>query len=152
MQTTTINRDDLLDSLGAFVHQKPGFESANYGGDRSLYLQDYRPTLQHLHDAEKMLAAVRWRESITTEDIISASHRAFFGRLEISADANGRPVIDYTPGQYAPTEYRAAVCAVLAAALWAYWRRDMEPGSGHAIRRKAVDEFGRGIARRWFDA
>ncbi len=44
--------------------------------------------------------------------------------------------IEYTTGQYMPTEYRKAVCAVLASALWEYTRdKCMPPVSGFSVRR-----------------
>lgn len=88
--------------------------------------------------------------------------------------ARNRAVIDYCTGQYFPTEYRRAVCAVLASALWYYTREHCMPtvgtapcGSGKAEADKYFDgkkavsagdwlrahfrnEFGRGIAARWF--
>lgn len=64
--------------------------------------------------------------------------------------------IDYTTGQYFPTEYRKAACAVLASALWDNMI-DAVPGEGEGVK-SAGDwlrayfrrEFGRGIASRWF--
>jgi hypothetical protein len=35
--------------------------------------------------------------------------------------------IDYCTGQYFPTEYRRAACAVLASALWEYTREHCSP-------------------------
>lgn len=39
----------------------------------------------------------------------------------------GAVTIDYCTGQYWPTEYRRAVCAVLASAIWDYWREHAMP-------------------------
>ena len=63
--------------------------------------------------------------------------------------------IDYCTGQYWPTEYRRAACAVLAGAVWG-WLRDecikstdgMQAGN---IRKAAAREFSRPVARRWFN-
>lgn len=82
--------------------------------------------------------------------------------------------IEYCTGQYFPTEYRRAACAVLASAIWAAMRANMpaprEPRltrthgtftsehdniegktPGDWLRSKARAEFGRGIAARWFN-
>lgn len=50
---------------------------------------------------------------------------------------NASSFLDYCTGQYWPTEYRAAACAVLASVLWGWFRSDMKPtgktfeGSAH---------------------
>lgn len=70
----------------------------------------------------------------------------------------GKVTIDYCTGQYWPTEYRKAVCAVLAQALWDARREDLKAtyadGSTHYpgeyIRAHFKREFGRSIAQRWF--
>lgn len=84
---------------------------------------------------------------------------------------HGATVIEYCTGQYFPTEYRKAACAVLARTLW-YWTREhampapiaksgdhtyypMVPGkllsAGDWLRANFVREFGRGIASRYFN-
>lgn len=66
--------------------------------------------------------------------------------------------LDYTTGQYWPTEYRKAAAAVLAGALWAGAREDgafliqsgREPG-GDDLRMHFRREFGSNMQRRWFN-
>lgn len=120
----------ICDALAAFIRSRPGFEYANYGS-ASSYNADVRRAARQKRDAEKMLEAVRWRDSITGADLIEAARG---GRLTIEVNPAGtvggimRPVvrIDYCTGQYYPTEYRAGVCRVLASALW-NWQRDNMP-------------------------
>lgn len=120
----------ICDALAAFIRSRPGFEYANYG-DAASYRADQRTAARQKRDAETMLAAVRWRDSITGADLIEAARD---GRLTIEVNPAGtvggimRPVvrIDYCTGQYYPTEYRAGVCRVLASALW-NWQRDNMP-------------------------
>lgn len=89
---------------------------------------------------------------------------------------NASDRLDYCAGQYFPTEYRKAVCAVLAQALWGYFRANLEgkhdkvehAGTMHeretftvggksglswgdAIRATARRELSRGVASRWFN-
>jgi hypothetical protein len=63
--------------------------------------------------------------------------------------------LDYCTGQYWPTEYRRAACAVLASALWAYQRDNLKPDPdcrpGDVLRAHFRKEFGRRIANRWFN-
>lgn len=87
----------------------------------------------------------------------------------------GAVKIEYTTGQYFPTEYRRAACAVLASALWAYARENMPKPNGKITRFDSEGEFlsehdniegktpgdwlrahfarrfGRNIAARWFN-
>jgi hypothetical protein len=88
------------------------------------------------------------RDGIAAEGIVAAC-RAFAGRLQL-VERDGAVAVDYTTGQYFPTEYRKAACAVLASALWDY-AREQGYATGNEIRKWARQEFGRGIASRWFN-
>lgn len=150
----TITRETLLSMLRRFVQQRPGFEPANYAGYVAGYRADNRMVQRQLHDARLLLSAVDG-SSMPVETLIEG-FRAFSGRLTLEARPDGKHALDYCAGQYYCTEYRAAVCAVLAAALWSYHRDDYaaaargQESPGDAIRRRFRERFGRGVARRWF--
>lgn len=150
METT---KQSLLNCLRGFVAQRAGLEFGNYG-DVKLYRQDQRSITKDRHHAEALINAVAWRDGITVDDIIKASEGAFSGRLTIERVGNGFK-IDYCVGQYFPTEYRRAVCAVLSSTLWDYWRDNSlnaTPGHGaESIRYTAKRELGRSIGSRWFN-
>ena len=61
--------------------------------------------------------------------------------------------VDYCTGQYFPTEYRRAVCAVLSSAIWAWTSAHCMPADtakpGDYLRASFKREFGRGMSR-WF--
>jgi hypothetical protein len=145
------NKENLLNALGAFVRQRPGLEFGNYG-DVTAYRSELRSITKSRHHAETLINAVAWRDSLTADDIIKASQSAFSGRLTITRTDTGGFRIDYCTGQYFPTEYRNAVCAVLSAVLWDYWRTDTVSGdgAGDRIRNTARKELGRGLAQIWF--
>lgn len=77
------------------------------------------------------------------------------GTLEVSRDGeqtrtcyrckgsgvNRADFLDYCTGQYWPTEYRRAVCAVLRTALWDRWRADAEEGQKAAPKCDAFPEL-----------
>ena len=133
----------VVEALRVFINSRPGLEWGNYGTAKS-YREESRRITRQRDDARILLSAVSSRDGITAADIIAASRSAYSGRLSIGADGD----LNYCTGQYYPTEYRAAVCAVLSSALWSYWR---EPGStGDSIRDTARREFGRTLANRWF--
>lgn len=158
-------KQQIIAALRTFIGQRPGLEYGNYGNPVA-YRAEMRAITKDLHQARELLRYVELRESISAADILKASESAYSGRLTIGADAT----IDYCTGQYWPTEYRRAVCAVMASAIWA-WTRDQcmpaptlhhnsETGetlhrykgqrAGDYLRASLKREFGRGMAARWF--
>jgi hypothetical protein len=163
----------IIAALRTFMNQRPGLEFGNYGDVRA-YRSEMRGITRDLHDARELMRAVELSDSITADDLIRAASSAFSGRLTIHVDADAPfgARVAYCTGQYWPTEYRRAVCAVLASALWAHVREHCMPkgrlvhnsetgetferyGSkdlraGDWLRAHFRQQFGRGIASRWF--
>lgn len=153
----------VIAALRAFINQRPGLEFGNYG-TVPAYRAECRQIAKDKRDALELLRAVEWRDSITADAIIEAAKGAYSGRLTIETRDNGAAAVDYCTGQYFPTEYRKAACAVLASALWD-WTRDKcaptpaNPASyrrwtaskGDWLRAHFRKEFGRSIASRWFN-
>ena len=177
-----MNKQLIIDALYKWIRQRPGLEYVNYG-DVSCYRSELRSITRDSHDARVLLRAVELRDSITAHDIVDASRHAFSGRLEIvqGYQVNGKGFfsstgaaqqaankylpaivaiepavkIDYCTGQYWPTEYRKAVCAVLASALRNRKRADMPDDTGDLshgdwLRDQFRREYGIGISKRWF--
>ena len=145
-------KQQLIAALRAFINQRSGIDFRNYqSGDwkasRESFLGDYLPILKRGRQARALLRAVEFRDSITVENLMEAS-RAYSGRLQFVENEKG-VAVDYCKGQYFPTEYRNAACAVLAQCLWDYWRPDYK--TGDEIRKQARREFGRAIANEWFN-
>lgn len=139
----TIATSTVLDAIRQFVDARPGFDRMNYDSER-YYQADYRPVLRAKHDAHKMLAYITW-SSINVDDLKRASEYAWSGRLMLDI-VGDTATVDYCVGQYAPTEERPAVCAVLAYAIRQHWRE-----CGYSdIKKQAKKQFGAGIANRWF--
>lgn len=134
----------MLEKLHRFIRQRPQLEFANYG-DAAIYRKELRQITRDKRDAEAMLFYV-WRSQITPEELGNAAKCAFSGRLVWTGDE-----WDYTTGQYWPTEYRKAACAVLAHVLRGYWltSRDELTPAGRAFG-TAKAELGVGVAKRWF--
>lgn len=139
-------KEQIIEALYNHINKRPGMEFANYG-DVSAYRQDYRGILKDYDHARQMLRYVELSSSITGEDIVKASQSAFSGRLEWD-DEKGK--WRYCTGQYFPTEYRAAACAVLASVLWSWFRDQCGYETGDAIRKAARNNFGKGIQQAWF--
>ena len=146
-------KSQILTALEGFIRQRPGLEFGNYG-DRKAYFSEMRRITRQRHDAERLIRAVAL--SSMPAGVLAGGFRAFSGRLTLT-EKDGRVALDYCVGQYFPTEYRTAVCAVCAAALWDWYREDYvkaaKPGEspGDAIRRQFRREYGARFAARWFD-
>jgi hypothetical protein len=148
-----MKKEMVISALRAFINQRSGiqfadYKSGNWVESRRAFMGDCRPILKAGQDARVLLAAVSGRDGITAKGIIEAS-RAFAGRLQFKINGDS-VIIDYCTGQYFPTEYRNAACAVLATALWDY-ASSQGYKTGNDIRKWARNEFGRGIASRWFN-
>lgn len=190
----------ICDALAAWIRQRPGLDPRDYGENGSGYRSEARRIARDKNDAETLLQAVRWRDNISADDLLKASKEAFSGRLTITiektqytaktcpgkpcgadCDHVGEPVnvkLDYCTGQYWPTEYRAAVAAICARAIWEWQRASMpKPNgvkkltrgkgtdweyqadfetvdgipAGDWLRKKFRDEFGSKLQRRWLD-
>jgi hypothetical protein len=139
----------ILAALDTWIRQRPGLDYGNYG-DVAAYRAEIRSIGRDLQDARELLRAVEL--SSMTAETLRGGFSAYSGRLSWDGER-----LDYCTGQYWPTEYRRAVCAVLASALWDHYRdgfaASAKPGesAGDAIRRCFRREYGRRIAARWFD-
>jgi len=130
---------NMLEKLHRFIRQRPRLEFVNYG-DAAIYRAELRTITRDKRDAEAMLFYV-WRSQITPEELGNAAKVAFSGRLTWNGEE-----WDYTTGQYWPTEYRKAACAVLAYTLRCYWSQGFITDKFKC----AKNALGVGVAKRWF--
>ena len=136
-----------LEALNAFVAQRSGIDCRDYS-NRAAYMGDYRPMLQNGTDYRKMARFVAL-SSISNYDLVKGCGLVFSGRLVIDGNLQDGYNIDYTTGQYFPTEYRRAACCVIAQVITTYWK---DCGyDKHELLNKAKKEFGRAIAMRHFN-
>lgn len=167
----------IMAALDKFVAQRPGMEFADYG-DVKAYRAEQRSITKDRSHYQTLARAVERHDSITADDILKAAQSAYSGRLTVVAKVKvpgvgiGPYTIDYCTGQYFPTEYRRAACAVMASALWAWTREHAMPkpcnkdgddrmypdhasktvvSAGDWLRAHFAREFGRHIAARWFN-
>ena len=139
-------KQTIIDALNRWIAQRPGLEFGNYG-DVSSYRAELRSIGKDLQHARAMVNYVAWHDSITAEMIMSAADNG--GRLTLTVDGD-KVRIDYVTGQYWPTEYRRAVCALMSSVIWAWLRENCEYKTGDDIRKAARRELGQSIANRWF--
>lgn len=162
----------ITQCLRKWIAQRPGLEFGNYG-DAKAYRSEMRSITKDRHHAETLLRQVELMDSITADALIAAAKGAYSGRLRITEEGK-RITIDYCTGQYFPTEYRRAACAVLSSALWTWTREHAMPSgpnrdgdryweskacggkgdfvpAGTWLRNHFKREFGRTIANRWFE-
>jgi len=135
--TTANEKDTILAALSKFVESGPGLDFGNYG-NISEYRAEQRQITRDLRDARALLSHWMMRSHVVSaNDLKQAFESAFSGRLSWDGAS-----LDYTTGQYYPTEYRKAVCAVIARALTiAYDPED--------YRRFAISNFPKSLSR-WF--
>lgn len=141
-------KNNIIAALYKFTSQRPGLEFANYG-DVSAYRSELRSITKDLRHARELLAAVEHDDDITAEHLIKA---AGSGRLSVTLEGD-KVTLDYCTGQCWPTEYRRAVCAVLASALWDSWRAELPvdaEGKEDALRLRAKRTFSKGVGTRYF--
>ena len=140
-------KQKIIDALYNFAQKRPQLEYGNYG-DFLSYSQESRAITKDLHHARALLRKVEL-SGISANELLEASKEAFSGRLEITTTDDGLVKVSYCVGQYFPTEYRKAVAAVCARALWNYWKTDANDAD--RIRNTARREFPRAIARAYFN-
>jgi hypothetical protein len=147
----TTKEQSAAHALRKFVGMRSGISFADYVTGpadivgRANYRKDKRTIAKYGEDARKMLALVE-SAGITCEELQTAAHDSG-GRLEIRETGYHHEVI-FTPCQYWSTEYRAAVCRLLARALFLY--ADMMNGEYSDCRRELKSAIGRGTYGRWF--
>jgi len=146
MQTVSITKSEILNLMRAFVAQRSGLDWRNYASDwrdnsgMAALRSDRNRILQHGRDARELLRFVECSE-MPVEFLMRELES---GRLTFDS---ARHSLDYCAGQYFAVEYRAAVCRALANAIWRFYRDNLEMD----VRQFARDEFGRGLAARWFN-
>ena len=132
-----MNTPELKALLRAFVAQRPGFEHGNYN-TLSAYRADQKRAMRDKADALALINA------FPDEAGRGFLEQHLDGRLRLDGDQ-----LDYTPGQYYCTEYRAAVCRVVSDALRALsWAQSQERLA--ETRKRMARIVGRGCANRWF--
>lgn len=142
----------IINALRAWVNQEARLNPADYGGNGLAFAEERRGIARDGEEALALIAAVEAREEITARAILEEMPRCYSGRLSW---VNGR--LQYITGQYWPTEYRKAACAVLASVLWgiAYniTSKDSPECEREAIRSYIRSQFGFGddLFDRWFN-
>lgn len=145
-------KQKIIAALESWIKQRPRLDYGNYASSyndtagRAAYFAESRAIAQNLRHARALLRAVDNKTGITAEHLAAAFPRAFSGRLTWDGAK-----LHYCTGQYWPTEYRAAACAVLASALWRYWAADYPAPTGDQIRAVARRAFEPAIAKKWFN-
>jgi len=146
-------KPQILAAIQQFAARRPGLEPRNYIRDwndsegRANYRRESRSITKDLHHV-RALADYVSRSSITADDILEASRRAYSGRLSLKRTAEGYEV-DYCTGQYFCTEYRRAAAVVLASAIWYHLGKNHQTADD--IRKAARFELGKTLAREFFN-
>lgn len=150
-----LTKAHILTAIDTFVSRRPGLNPRNYDS-LSSYRSEMRRVRQDHNDYLALRAHVAWCGGITAEHLLQACRSSFSGRLSIeevtAKDGTPAAQVNYCTGQYFPTEYRRAACAVMASALWGYACNDMPAAISpeDQVRSKFRKEFGPRIQKRYF--
>ena len=154
MNTTTtetasdkVEKGMILASLAYFIAQRPRLEFGNYG-HFPTYNAEKRSITRDLKHAKVLIDRVSM-SSMPVDVLKEAFKTAYSGRLSWDGVE-----LDYTTGQYWPKEYRKAVCAVCAQALWNWYGSDVPydvENRGDKVRAIFQRMFPRQIAKKWFN-
>ena len=132
-----MNTPELKALLRAFVARRPGLDYHNYA-TTSDYRADQKRAMRDKADALALINA------FPDEAARGFLEKHLDGRLRLDGEH-----LDYTPGQYYCTEYRAAVCRAVSDALRALsWAQSQERLA--ETRKRMARIVGRGCANRWF--
>lgn len=107
----------VFDAFRVFINQRPGLDPRNYFSDyrdkdgRRDYQNEARRIQRDGKRARQALALAS-AYPFDSQAMIDATG-AYSGRLQLVTNDNGGIAIDYTTGQYWPTEYRIAAAVVL---------------------------------------
>lgn len=121
VNTPVINVSEVFEALAKWINRKPGLEFANYG-EMTSYRAELRSIAGDKKRAVKALDEARSLEPARPGLLADAFTRAYSGRLSwVPAPSNSIGVttglveshLEYTTGQYWPTEYRKAAATVL---------------------------------------
>lgn len=158
-------KQEILELITRFINQRPGLEFGNYG-DISSYRSELRQITKDRAQGIELMNYVAWHDSIDADRLVAAFKDAYSGRLSL-VQKGEKWALEYCTGQYWPTEYRKAACAVLASAIWEWTREcampapDSKPegadrtyggkSAGDWLRSHLRREFGRSVQSRWFN-
>lgn len=142
----------LVDLFSRFIESRPGLDFANYG-DAASYRAECRRINRDLHDARALLRHVERLLSYPAEYSCAMPAATLLDamrgtRLSLSYDKRGKPSLDYTTGQYYPTEYRPVAARILARALWCHYTETHD--TGDTMRAKMRRILGASLAKRFF--
>ena len=126
----------IIAALRAWINQRPRLRYADYG-EAASYRREARRIGRQLEDARRLIRRVEVLP-ITGEALAGL----FRGRLTWDGEA-----LEYTAGQYWPTEYRAAAARVCADALWDYYR---EGRTWEQLQTLFREQYGKRIHSAWF--
>jgi len=144
----------LLQQLTAFANQRPQIEWANYC-DHYWIRKERAEVTRTLADYRALSGRVGqliYGGFISEGQLRDASRMAYSGRLKFTDRG-----VEYCTGQNWSTEYRAAACAVLASVLRDFERERLSETVddwrelADIMRKNFRQQFGRGIASRWFN-
>ncbi len=160
----------IIDALRTFMNQRPDLASLGYRDNWAAWRKETREVARDRREALTLLRQIELSDSITADTMIKAADSG--GRLTLVPTHNEhgfRYRFDYCAGRSWGHEFRGAAARYLASILWEYTRDKCMPqprgdgtyeytrsgrvsavSAGYWLRAHFRQQFGRGIASRWF--
>ena len=150
----------VFSALEKWINQRPGLEYGNYGA-----MAPYRAELRSIaNDKKRAMKALDEARGLTPArpEVLRDAFRAFSGRLQwipepcnsIGVSTGLEPAhLEYTTGQYWPTEYRKAAASVLEAYV-AGWRQAHTSENPQEFTYQTIEDVksaNRQTGGHWFD-
>jgi len=124
------NELTMVEKLNAFVNQKPGLDANDYNDSQS-YNHTVREITKDRNDYYELLSLFLTRWEGNANVVLTAHLIESDGRLRLIKGRSSLSILEYTTGQYFPTEYRKAANRVLVTLIWQSFR-DERIANGNA--------------------
>jgi hypothetical protein len=142
-------KEQIIGLLWNFINERPGLDFRDYG-DAKLYRAELRQIGKDLRHARALLNAVERSGMVSGEWLHESLTKG--GRLSIKRnDKSSALELTFLAVQCYSTEYRKAVCSVLASCLLSAERKAFPRLTCDELRARFRRRFGRGIQGAWFN-
>ncbi len=146
---------NTVEKLTKFVNQRPGLDFADYG-DAKIYNSESREITRDRNDFYELLSLFLMRYEEKANEVLTYNLIHTNGRLTLNGDS-----LEYTTGQYFPTEYRPAASRIISQLIWNSYSNEMEDTKtdgmmnvykdGHEIRKALSRRLSRRVMKNYFN-
>lgn len=142
-------KEQIISLLWRFINERPCLDFQDYN-DAKAYRAELRQIGKDLKHARELLKAVERSGMVNGELLHEGLTKG--GRLSVKHnEKSGALEVEFNAIQFKATEYRKAVCGLLAFCLWSAERQAFPRLTGEELRARFRRWFGQGVQRAWFN-